>query len=54
MVLCRKEGLEYNICVDGKQLKQVSKFKYMGCVLDESGTDVAEYCRMVVSGKKVV
>ena len=41
MVLGGKEGLECDICVDGSRLEQVSKFKYLGCALDESGTDVA-------------
>ena len=30
-----EEGLECEISVDGVQLEQVSKFKYLGCVLDE-------------------
>ena len=42
------------IRVDGKRLKPISEFKYLGGVLDESGTDVAECCRKVVSGNKVV
>ena len=32
---------------------QISKFKYLDCVLDESGTDFSKWLRMVVSGKKV-
>ena len=32
----------------------MSEFKYFGCVLDESGTDGAEFCRNVASGRKVV
>ena len=39
-VLDGEEGLEYEIHVDGTQLE----FKYLGCILEESGTDVAE-CR---------
>ena len=31
----------------------MSKFKYLGCVLDESGTDVAECHRKVACGRKV-
>ena len=36
-VLNREEGLECEVCVDGMQLIHMSKFKYLGCVLDESG-----------------
>ena len=37
---------------DGMQLEYVSQFKYLRCVLDESGTDGAEYCRKwLVRGK---
>ena len=43
------EGLECEVCVDA-----CLRFKYSGCVLDESGTDEAECCRQVVSGKRVV
>ena len=51
MVLCGEEGLED--CVDGIRLEHVSKFKYLGCVLDESSTDEAECSRKVVSGKRI-
>ena len=46
-------GLECKVCVDGIRLEHVSEFKYLGCVLDESGTDEAEYSRKVASGRKV-
>ena len=49
MVLGGVEGLEYEICIDGIRLEHVSKFKYLGCVLDKSGTDEAECNRKVVS-----
>ena len=39
MVLNREEGLECEVHVDGKRLEQVSRFKYLRCVLNESGTD---------------
>ena len=39
MVLNGEEGLESEVHVDGIRLEQVSEFKYLGCVLDESGTD---------------
>ena len=42
MVLGEGEGLECEVCVDGIRLERVSEFKYLGCVLDESGTGEAE------------
>ena len=45
--------LEGEIRVDGARLKQVSEFKYLGCVLDKSGTDAPEYRRKVTNRKKV-
>ena len=33
--------MECEVSVDGVQLEHVSEFKYLGCVLDESGTDEA-------------
>ena len=35
--------------VDGRKFEYVLEFKYVGFVLDESGTDVAECYRMMVS-----
>ena len=46
-------GLECEAHVDGIRLEHVSKFKYLGCVLYESGTDGAECNREVVSGRRV-
>ena len=40
-VLDREVGLEWEILVNGMQLEHVSEFKYLVCVLDEPGTDVA-------------
>ena len=37
MVLGGEEGLECEVCVDGIRSEHVSKFKYLGCALDESG-----------------
>ena len=34
-------------------MEHVSKFKYLGCVLDESGTDETECSRKVASGRRV-
>ena len=39
--------------MDGMSLEHVSKFKYLGCVLDESGTDEAECHRKVASRRRV-
>ena len=53
MVLGGEEGLEYEAWVDGIHLEHVSEFKYLECVLDESGTDEAECSRRVASGRRV-
>ena len=37
----------------GIPLEPVSEFKYLRCVLDESGTDGAECSRKVASGRRV-
>ena len=42
ILLGREEGLECEVCADGIRLEHVSEFKYLGCVLDETGTDEAE------------
>ena len=42
MVLNGEEGLECKVHVDGIHLEHVSEFKYLGCVLAESGTQEAE------------
>ena len=39
MVLGGEEGLEYEVCIDEIHLEHVSKFKYLGCVLDKAGID---------------
>ena len=54
MVLNEEEGLECEVHVDGIHLEHVSEFKYLGCVLDESGTDGLECNRKVASGRMVV
>ena len=53
MVLNREEGIDWEVYVDGIYLEYVSKFKYLGYVLDESGTDGAECSRKVASGRRV-
>ena len=35
------------------RLEHVSEFKYLGCVLNESGTDEGEYSKKVASGRRV-
>ena len=49
MMLNGEEGLECEVCKDGMQLDHVSKFKYLGCALNESGTDDA-VCHRKVAG----
>ena len=53
MVLNGEEGLECEVHVDGIRLGHVSEFKYMGCVLNESGTYGAECSWKAASGKRV-
>ena len=53
MLLNGEEGLESEVLVDGMQLEHVSEFKYLGCVLDESGTGESECCRKVASRRRV-
>ena len=47
MLLGEEEGLDYEVCVNRIRLEDFSQFKYLGCVLDESGTDEAECSRKV-------
>ena len=54
MVLGGEEGLEYEVCEDAIRLEHVSGIKYLGCVLDESGTDETECSRKVTSGRRVI
>ena len=42
LALNGEEGLECEVHVDVIRLEHVSEFKYLGCVLDKSGTDGAE------------
>ena len=53
MVLNVEVGLVCEVHVDGICLEHVSEFKYLGCVLDKSGTGGAECNRKVVSGRRV-
>ena len=45
--------MECEVYVDGMRLEHVSGFKYLGYILDESGTDDAKCCRKVASGRRV-
>ena len=53
MVMNGEERVEYEVHVDGIRLENVSEFKYLGCVLDESGTDGSECSRIVASVRRV-
>ena len=45
--------MEVEVYVDGICLEHVSEFKFLGYMLDESGTDGAECSRKIASGRKV-
>ena len=51
MMLNEEEGLECEIHADGMQLEHVSEFKYLGSILDESGTYEAECRKKATSGR---
>ena len=53
MIMNREEGLECEVHVDGVHLEHVSEFKYLGCVLDEAGTDGAECIRKVANERRM-
>ena len=53
MVLNGEEELECEVHGDGICLEHESDLKYLGCVLDESGTDGAECSRKMASGRRV-
>ena len=44
---------EEEVCIDEMKLEHISVFKYLGCVVDESGIDEAEYRRKVASRMRV-
>ena len=52
MVLNGKEQLECEVHIDGIRLL-LEQFKYLGCILEKSGTDGAECSSRVVSGRRV-
>ena len=49
-----EEWLDREVCVNWIRLEHISEFKYLGCVLDKSGTDEVECSRKVASGRRVV
>ena len=53
MVVSGEEGLVCAVHVDKSRLKHFSEFKYLGCCLNESGRDGAEFSRKVASGRRV-
>ena len=53
LVLRGEEGLVCQVLEDGTRFERVSKFKYLRCVLGESGTDEFQCRTMVVRVRKV-
>ena len=53
MVVNGEERLKCEVHVNGIRLEPISEFRYLGCVLNESGTDGAECSRNVASEKKI-
>ena len=52
-MLGKEEGVECEIHMDWRRMEQLSELKYLGYVLDESGTNVSECSRKVVSGREI-
>ena len=52
MLIGGEDGLECEVCVNMIRSEHVLEFKYLGCVLDKSGTYEAE-CNKVTSGRRV-
>ena len=52
-MLSMEDRLECEIRVDRERLEEVSEFKYLGFVLNQSGSDDVECRRKIVSGRKV-
>ena len=53
MVLNGEEGMDCEVHVDKIRLENVSKFKYLKYVLDESGTDKAESNIRMARGRRI-
>ena len=45
--------MECDVCVDGIRLENASEFKYLGCVLEELGSDEAYCNRKGASGRRI-
>ena len=51
VMLGGEEVMECEVCIDRVRLEHILEFKYLGCVLDESGTDADEAeCSRKVAG----
>ena len=50
----QKCAMVYEVIGDVRTVEHFSEFKYFGCVLDESETDRAKFCRQMGSGRRVV
>ena len=48
-----EEELECEVCVNRIRLEDVSEFKYLECILDESGRNEAECSRKVTSWRRI-
>ena len=53
IVLNGEEGLECEVHVQMGFVLSIPEFKYLGYILDKSGTDGAEFNRKVASGRRV-
>ena len=53
MLLNGEEGFECEVYVVEIRLKHISEFKYLECVLDESGTAKAECSMKVAFGRRL-
>ena len=53
MVLNGEEEFECEVYVDGVRLDHISEFKYLGYVLEKSGSEGAECSRKGASGRRV-
>ena len=52
MLLGGEARLECEVCLNVIRLEHVQEFKYLGCVLDESGTNEAECSRKVANARR--
>ena len=53
-VMNGEEGWECEVHVDGVRIDHVSEFKYLGYVLNETGTDGIACSRQVASRRRLV